>query len=146
MAHRLPQHIVSCLEEAARAASLENASFDGMASNKTITVTEHWDGAKPKDFASMTDLIRDKVRLHHNSWIIGPIKLVLKWSESVDDGSMKEYDILGRLRSPFPNPEVLEQAHKEITELRQHVAALESFKRKVDSAIAGLKEDGYEDL
>lgn len=141
MSHRLPDHIIKHICEAMEAASLSNASFDGVSSPKTIIVTETWNGARPREFPSYTDLIRDKVKLHHGSWIIAPLQRILDWSESKDDGSQKEYDILGRLRAKWPNPAVLEEAHAEITNLRHQLAILEDFKRNVTGAVVKLNRE-----
>lgn len=135
MTHRLPSHIVDRLNSAIESASLKNAGFG---SDHVITVTEHWDGAQPKEYASVTEFVREKVRLHHGSWIISPLEAILGWSLSTDDGSMAEYDILGRLRAPFPNPKVLEEAHTEISRLRQENAALTSFRRAVEGSVKDL--------
>lgn len=138
--HRLPERIVTRLTEAIRAASLVNSSFDGVSSDKAITVTHAWDkGEHPETWPSTTDFIRDRVRLHHGSWIIHPIEAVLEWSLSVDDGTQADYDLVRRLRSTFPNPAVLEEAAAEIDMLRERNRELEAFRSKTVKALEGLK-------
>jgi hypothetical protein len=146
MADRLPEHVLNDLRDARSSAALERASFEGVGKTKGMQVIvriPYEDGEVHETVfdGSVTDFIRDRVRLHHGSWIIGPIDRILAWSQSTDDGSMNEYDILNRLRSKWPNPAVLEEAHKEISELRSRNAELEDFKRKTQAALKNLGED-----
>jgi len=144
MADRLPEHVLNDLRDARKSATLENASFDGVGKTKgcQVIVRRDYDGEPHETVfdGSVTDFIRERVRLHHGSWIIGPIDRILAWSQTVDDGSQNEYDILGRLRAKWPNPAVLEEAHKEISELRSRNAELEDFKRKTQAALKNLEE------
>jgi hypothetical protein len=117
MTHRLPEHVVRWIEDAIEASELERANFDDIHENPAITIT-HLANDKSKTYNSETTYIRDKVRLHHNSWIAGPLRQVLEWSQSKDDGSQKEYDIVSRLRQPLVNPQVMEDAAREIERLR----------------------------
>jgi hypothetical protein len=144
MADRLPEHVLNSLRDARKSATLENASFDRVGRTKgcQVIVRVPYDDGEVHETVfegSVTDFIRDRVRLHHGSWVIAPIDRVLEWSQTVDDGSQNEYDILGRLRAKWPNPAVLEEAHKEISELRSRNAELEDFKRKTQAALAGLE-------
>jgi hypothetical protein len=140
MGHRLPEHIVNHINESIQAAELTNANFDGFSKKIKIVVYSYDDEDRVVETfeGSVTDFIREKVRLHHNSWVVGPLKRILKWSEGSDDGSMSEFDILGRLRSLWPNPSVLEEAHKEITELRAETSTQRAFIDKVKRAIGEL--------
>lgn len=135
MAHRLPPQIVSELTEALDAAGLVRSSFG---SDKPITVTT---GSTSTDYPSVTEFIKEKVRLHHSSWIIRPIQRVLNWSQSTDDGSMSEYTLLGRLRAKFPNPAVLEEAAREIEALQSENAVLRRWHAEITKANASADAD-----
>lgn len=138
--HRLPPHIIGFLEDAIQAASLTNASFDGFGKpGKVIVETSY---GRTEHDGTVTEFIRDKVRLHHGSWIIAPLQGILRWSESHDDGSMREYDLMGRLTGPWPNPVVLKQAAEEVATLRAENAELLAFKRKVESAFKEIADAG----
>lgn len=126
MSDRLPEHILNHIRDAIKSAGLENASFDRSSDERIYGKTA-------------TEFIRDKVKLHHDTWIIGPLKMVLNWSAGTDDiKSMAEHDLLGRLRAPLPNPAVLEEAHKEITRMRARVVELEEFRRAITAATEKL--------
>jgi len=139
MAHRLPERIVEYLNDAINSATLERAGFDSVAPTDGMKVIVEGKWGRTEYDGSITDFIRGKVRLHHSSWIIGPLRAILDWSEKTDDGSMREYDLMGRLTGPWPNPEVLKEAASEVAALREEVAELRAFKNKVISALKSLQ-------
>lgn len=138
MSDRLPKHILSEIKEALSSAKMERASFDSM-NKEGVTIKEG--KGKPEHHASLTEFIKERTRLYRDSWIVARLERILRWSAATDDGSMAEHDILGRLRSPLPNPAVLEEAHKEITKLRERVSDLEAFKYRVEDSVAKLAKD-----
>lgn len=139
---RLPAHILHEIKEARSTIDMETASFDGM--NKGPVRLVFWNGTE-KTFSSVTDLIREKTQLWRDSWIAGPLDRILAWDETRNDGSQDEYNILGRLRAPFPHPDILEEAHKEISQLRNRCAKLESFRSDVQRRIADASKSLSED-
>ena len=138
--HRLPIHIVRHLQEARKAATLKTSNFDHMGANKAVQVFEG-DNKTAETWKSMTDCIRDKVRLHHDSWIIGPIDEVLEWSESTDSGRFEEYGLLRRLRGPLPNPMLLAEAADEIERLEAENATLKRLMAEVARAVQKAEQD-----
>lgn len=131
--HRLPPHIVSRLNEALRAVALESACFDGMEKDKCIRVyTGRSDVAQ--QWPSVTDMIREKVELHHSTWIAGPIKSVLEWSENANDRDGDEWNLLSRLRAPLPHPQVLADAATEIERLQRENDQLKAMQRAIAQA------------
>lgn len=140
MADRLPERILKHLRDARESALLTRASFGSDTPVRVFFGTSDTASQWP----SITELVREKVKLHHHSWIVQPIDEVLKWSASTDDGSMSEYQIVGRLRAPLPNPAVLEEAACEIERLNQRCAILtqmlHSVGRDVTKAEGLLKE------
>ena len=141
MADRLPEHILKEIKDSMKAAGLSNASFDSVVNSLVEKVTVTYKSGHESVFnGTVTDFIRDKVRLHHESWIIAPLQEILNWSASTDDGSMNEYDILGRLRSKMPNPAVMEEARAEIVRLRDEVATLTQFKNVTKQMLKALEE------
>jgi hypothetical protein len=143
MADRLPERILRDLREARESALLVRSSFDGMGKNRVVRVFEG-DRDVAEQWPSMTDLIREKVQLHHQSWIVRPIDRVLSWSASTDDGSQAEWSLVGRLRVPWPNPAVLEEAARELERVNAENAVLRGMLRdvgrSVESAEVRLKE------
>lgn len=75
---RVPQNILKALEDARTAATLENASFDGV-HNETVSVQSG--PGNTRQAMRATTYIRDKVRLRHDTWIIGPIDKALAWAK-----------------------------------------------------------------
>lgn len=132
MADRLPEHILVYIRDAIGSAGMKRAGFDGM-NRDGITITEG--EGEPTYYNSMTGFIVERTRLYRQSWIVSPLERVLKWSASSDDGTMDEHDLLGRLRAPLPNPDVLEEAHREIVALREQVGILEQFQRDVGASL-----------
>lgn len=129
MADRLPEHVLVHIRDAIASATMERAGFNGMNSDG-VTITEG--KQEPVYHNSLTGFIKERTRLFRQSWIIAPLEEVLKWSASTGDVRiMSEYDVLGRLRSPLPNPAVLEEAHQEIVDLRERVDCLERFRADV---------------
>jgi hypothetical protein len=137
MADRLPTHILKHIKNAIQSAGLTNASFDmhgGKAALEALVASD-----SP---TRVTDFIRERVGLHHRSWIIGPLESVLEWSKDPDDMRIpSEYDILGRLRAPLPNPDVLEEAYQEIVTLRARLGALERYRDSLSAARHTLEAD-----
>lgn len=131
MVGRLPEHIAGEVREAIRAAQMERASFQFTDGPCTLVLMK----GGSEDFASVTDLVREKTRLYRDSWIIDPLKRILEWSEKPQDQKADEWDLLQRLRAPLPHPAVLEEAHQEIAKLRARVEDLERFKRSVNEAL-----------
>ncbi|WP_299198219.1 MULTISPECIES: hypothetical protein [Pseudomonadota] len=118
MRHRLPEHIVRLIEDAIEASELRRANFDGMSEDVRIGITHLGGNGNAERYDSPTAYIREKVKLHHNSWIAGPLRQVLEWSQTSDDGTQEEYDIVNRLRQPLVNPSLLEDAAQEIERLK----------------------------
>ncbi|WP_156930366.1 hypothetical protein [Sphingomonas jaspsi] len=129
------------LEDARESAALENATFDGVGNPEgTVIVIRHPNGRETEFKGSVTDFIRQRVKLHHGSWIIGPLNMVLDWSMSTDDGSMDEWDLAGRLASQWPNPAVIAEAKAEFERLTAENHELHAFKRKVLEGLAIFNE------
>lgn len=128
MADRLPERILKWLRDARESALLERASFGSDTPVRVFFGTSE----TAKQWPNVTEMVKDLVKIHHGSWIIGPIDEVLKWSASVDDGSQKEYTLVGRLRAPLPNPAVLEEAAREIERLEQRDRILSQLLRDVE--------------
>lgn len=139
MADRLPEQVLRWLRDARESALMVRSSFDGMGKNRVVRVFEG-DSEVAQQWPSMTDLIKEKVRLHHQSWIIGPIDEILKWSASKDDGSMNEYALIGRLRAPMPNPALLEDAARELERVHAENAVLREMLRTVDRDISTARD------
>lgn len=142
--HRLPPHIVGHLNDAVKSAKLGTAWFDdiqdGPAKGRRIFIQDERDDAPRQVFeGSITDFIRERVRLHHGSWIVGPIEQVLEWSASVDDGSLGEYRLTDRLLAPLPHPQNLSDAARRIKWLEEKNDALEGFLRDVFSKGTNVK-------
>jgi hypothetical protein len=72
---KLPKHIIDKLKEARRHARLESASFGFP--NDTITARHH---GEQDITCHPTEYIKGRVRLHHASWIVGPIDEILEWA------------------------------------------------------------------
>jgi hypothetical protein len=72
---RIPKHILKALKKARAAATLENASFDWPDSRMSAACRSgNFDG-RPDEF------IKERVRLHHQTWIISPLDRVIAWAE-----------------------------------------------------------------
>lgn len=63
---------------AMEAATLETASFGFPEDRVTISRVFGGEGERIGEEVHPTDYIREKVRLHHGSWIIGPLKQALQ--------------------------------------------------------------------
>lgn len=136
--HRLPRDVVDELEDAIRAASLANANLDrGPDATQVVVRT----GERETVFeGTVTDFIRDRVRLHHGSWVIAPLQRILAWSLSKDDGSMGEYRLTDRLDSDWPNPETVDEMREELTRLTEVEIEFKHVRNAVETAIANLKD------
>lgn len=117
------------------------AGFDSVGAGDAVSVTVKTKINEITTDGTVTDFIRDRTRLFRQSWIEGPIKQVLAWSEDPSpDFDMRERDdILSRLSSPFPHPDILGDAHAEIVKLRDEVQKLRSFKHHILSAVEQAK-------
>jgi hypothetical protein len=139
VADRLPERILTWLREARESALLERASFGSDTPVRVFFGTSE----TAKQWPNITEMVKELVKIHHASWIVGPIDEVLKWSASTNDGSQKEYTLLGRLRAPLPNPAVLEEAAQEIERLSQRdrilSQMLRDFERDAEKAKDRLK-------
>lgn len=137
MNHRLPHHVVKWLTEVIEYAKLTNASFDGVGQGDALSVTVKTEVREGTFAGTVTDFIRERVKLHHDTWIIGGVQQVLDWSENPEsDYRIGEgTDVLSRLNSPFPHPDVLKDAADEITRLRKENDRLNSFRRSVMHAV-----------
>ena len=72
---RIPAYMLSELKEARAAATLENASFDWPDSHMTATCSSGNFEGRPDIF------IKERVRLHHLTWIIRRLDKVIRWAE-----------------------------------------------------------------
>lgn len=134
--HRLPPHMVERLNAAHKASQLVSASFDQIddrrAQGRQIYIRDTNDEAPRLIFeGTITAFIRERTRLHHETWIAGPITEVLEWSAKPDDGSQSEYKLTDRLRGSLPHPQNLTDAAKRIEWLETKCEALEGFLREV---------------
>lgn len=68
MRTRRPNSLISLIENALRAASYDTASFEDICGSKEITLKE----------SEVTTFIRERTRLHRETWIIAPLKEALK--------------------------------------------------------------------
>jgi hypothetical protein len=83
---KLPRKIIDLLEDARKAATLENASFDWSDSHAKVECRSgNFDG-RPDVF------IKERVRLHHSTWIIGPLDRVLKWAKAAPHSPKENAD------------------------------------------------------
>lgn len=74
---KLPKRIMHLLEEARKAATMEDASFGFP--NDNVKATAHFE----EDFDGHPDkYIKDKTRLYRQTWIIGRIDQVIDWANS----------------------------------------------------------------
>lgn len=76
MARRIPKHILQALKDARQHATLENASFDWDDSHCKVECRSGNFEGRPDTF------IKERVRVHHNSWIIGPLDRAIAWAEN----------------------------------------------------------------
>ena len=127
MADRLPERILAWLRDARESALLTRASFGSDTPVRVFFGTSE----TARQWPNVTEMAKELVKIHHGSWIIGPIDEVLKWSASTDDGTMSEYKLVGRLRAPLPNPAVLEEAACEIERLERRCSILTQLLRDV---------------
>lgn len=58
---RAPKGVIKALKDARQAATLETASFG--------------------NFGDQTEYVKELVRLHHATWIIGPLDRAIRWAE-----------------------------------------------------------------
>jgi len=64
---KIPKHILKLLKDARVAATLKDASFDWPDSTMKAECRNGNFKGRPNEF------IKERVRLHHDSWIIGPL-------------------------------------------------------------------------
>lgn len=131
MSHRLPEKIVRELEEALRCANMERANFDPVGSNADVVIKK----------GEHTKWIKEQTRLYRQSWIVGPIERILKWSQSTNDVDTDPYDIVHRLRTPLANPALLEDAAQEIIRLRTKLNELSSAFGTISGAVHRYEKD-----
>lgn len=62
---RAPGWVVRRINDAIKAATMENASFGGVG----------------PDSNKITQMIRDETRFYRETWIIGPLKQALLWAD-----------------------------------------------------------------
>lgn len=75
MKPNVPAKILKMLRDARQSATLETASFDWPDSTmKAECRSGNFEG-RPDSF------IKERVRIHHNSWIIQPLDEVIAWAE-----------------------------------------------------------------
>lgn len=74
---RIPKHILKLLKEARESATLKGASFDWPDSKMTATCRSGNFKGRPDEF------IKERVRIHHQTWIIGRLDRAIAWAESV---------------------------------------------------------------
>jgi hypothetical protein len=72
---RIPEDLLRALKEARAAATLETASFDWSDSHMTAACRSGDFDGRPDSF------IKERVRLHHKTWIIHPLDRVIAWAE-----------------------------------------------------------------
>ncbi len=72
---RVPAKVLDRLREARRHATLEDAKFDWDDSTMTAKCRDGDFEGRPDTF------IKERVRCHHASWIIGPLDAVIAWAE-----------------------------------------------------------------
>lgn len=75
MAKRMPEKMLAELREARRAATLEDASFDWQDSHMQAECRSGNFEGRPDTF------IKERVRNHHQMWIIQRIDRVIGWAE-----------------------------------------------------------------
>jgi hypothetical protein len=74
---KIPAKILKLLKDARQNATLETASFDWPDSHMTAKCRSgNFDG-RPDEF------IKERVRLHHQTWIIQRIDQVIEWAEAI---------------------------------------------------------------
>lgn len=141
MAHRLPRKIVEHLENALTAATMVRASFDSVGQGDAVSVTVKTKINEITTDGTLTNFIRYQTRLFRQSWIETPIREVLAWSEDpTPDFDINERDdILSRLSSPFPHPDILGDAHSEIVKLREENKLLRAFEQRIREAVEKAK-------
>ena len=76
MVTKIPAKMLNLLYEARAAATLEKASFDWPDSKMTAKCRSGDFKGRPNAF------IKERVRLHHASWIISPLDRVIEWAEN----------------------------------------------------------------
>lgn len=69
MKHRLPKHVLLNLRKAIEAAKFTDASFGGVHDDKD----------------EISDQIKEQTRLYRETWIIGPLERVMRWSRGVEE-------------------------------------------------------------
>jgi hypothetical protein len=73
-AGQMPGWLQSALLEAVRCAKLEGASFENICSTSAIGLDE----------SQVTDFIKERVRIHHDSWIVTPIMRAMAWGGDLE--------------------------------------------------------------
>lgn len=64
--------IIKELEEVARVATLKSACFDSPGNYKKTVIEKN----------KLTEFIRDRVRLHHDTWVISPLLAIIRELQS----------------------------------------------------------------
>lgn len=78
VANKIPKRMLDRIKAARKAATLETASFDWPDSTMTAK-------CRSGDFTGRPDtFIKERVRLHHHSWIISELDSVIAWAEGRD--------------------------------------------------------------
>ncbi len=72
---RLPHRILNELKKARAAATLEEAKFGWPDSTMTAQCRDGDFSGNPDEF------IKERVRLYHSTWIIGPLDRAIAWAE-----------------------------------------------------------------
>lgn len=73
--NKIPAKVLLWLKEARDHATLENASFDWPDSTVTVKCRSGNFEGRPDTF------IKERVRLHHSTWVIAPLDKAIKWAE-----------------------------------------------------------------
>jgi len=84
MTQRIPKNVIAKLKQARAAATLENAKFGF--STDTVIPSELGD-KQDRQPVTVDAFIKDKVRPHHETWIVETIDEVLNWAEGKVDAS-----------------------------------------------------------
>lgn len=73
---KIPAKILRKLKEARQSATLEDAKFDWEDSHMNATCRSGNFEGRPDEF------IKERVRVHHQTWIISRIDEVIAWAEN----------------------------------------------------------------
>lgn len=135
MAGRLPTSIRSEIENAIESAKLERASLTMQRKDEECSVTVKTGDHAEVFNGNVTEFVREKVSLHHGSWIIAPLERVLEWDQSKDDGTQDEYDIVNRLQRPLAHPDTMSDAAQVIKDQRELISELISTINRIRAAV-----------